>query len=45
LLMESGVWLRPFGRLIYTMPPYIIDETQLEHLTSAIHAAIRQLSD
>jgi len=25
--------------------PYIIDEIQLEHLTSAIHAAIRQLSD
>jgi len=45
LLMESGVWLRPFGRLIYTMPPYIIDETQLEHLTSAIHATIKQLSD
>jgi len=45
LLMESGVWLRPFGRLIYTMPPYIINETQLEHLTSAIHATIKQLSD
>jgi len=45
LLMESGVWLRPFGRLIYTMPPYIIDEIQLKHLTSAIHATIKQLSD
>jgi len=45
LLMKSGVWLRPFGRLIYTMPPYIIDETQLEHLTSAIYATIKQLRD
>lgn len=45
LLMENGVWLRPFGRLIYTMPPYVIDEAQLEHLTSAIHAAIKQLND
>jgi len=45
LLMESGVWLRPFGRLIYTMPPYIIDETQLERLTSAIYATIKQLRD
>ncbi|MEC4748861.1 adenosylmethionine--8-amino-7-oxononanoate transaminase [Methylomicrobium sp. Wu6] len=44
LLMESAVWLRPFGRLIYTMPPYIIDEAQLAHLTSAVHAAIKQLS-
>jgi adenosylmethionine-8-amino-7-oxononanoate aminotransferase len=45
LLIESGVWLRPFGRLIYTMPPYLINETQLEQLTRAIHAIIKQLSD
>lgn len=34
--IAKGVWLRPFGRLIYTMPPYIISEEDLITLTDAI---------
>jgi adenosylmethionine-8-amino-7-oxononanoate aminotransferase len=41
-LIELGVWLRPFGRLIYTMPPYIIDQSQLEHLTATVFNVISQ---
>jgi len=34
--VEAGVWVRPFGRLVYTMPPYIIDDTDLARLTAAM---------
>jgi adenosylmethionine---8-amino-7-oxononanoate aminotransferase len=34
--VECGVWLRPFRDLIYTMPPYVIDEEDLARVTAAI---------
>ncbi|GII97157.1 adenosylmethionine--8-amino-7-oxononanoate transaminase [Sinosporangium siamense] len=39
--MEHGVWLRPFGRLIYTMPPYVVDADDLHLITRAMVAAAR----
>ena len=38
--VEAGVWIRPFGKLIYIMPPYIIDNDDLGTLTSAIVSLI-----
>ncbi|MGF1736179.1 adenosylmethionine--8-amino-7-oxononanoate transaminase [Photobacterium satsumensis] len=39
--VDSGVWIRPFGTLVYIMPPFIINQQQLSQLTSAIKLALK----
>ncbi len=34
--VERGVWIRPFGKLIYTMPPYVIEREDLVQVTRAM---------
>jgi len=38
--VDRGVWIRPFGKLIYVMPPYIISDSEIEQLTHAIVSVI-----
>ncbi len=40
--VEEGVWIRPFGRLVYLMPPFVIDEPSLEKLTSAVQRVVQE---
>jgi len=36
VITGHGVWLRPFSRYIYTMPPLVSDTVTIERITSAI---------
>jgi len=38
--VEAGVWIRPFGNLVYLMPPYVIGAEDLERLTGAVARVI-----
>ncbi|MEM9303903.1 MAG: adenosylmethionine--8-amino-7-oxononanoate transaminase [Pseudomonadota bacterium] len=43
LFVEHGVWVRPFGKLVYLMPPFIIDDGDLRALTAAVAAVVGRL--
>lgn len=38
--VEQGVWVRPFGRLVYLMPPFVISGEELELLIAGLLAAL-----
>jgi len=41
-LVRQGVWLRPFGQTLYTMPPFIISEQELGCITKAIAEVLEE---
>ncbi len=41
--VKRGVWLRPFGRLVYVMPPYVISDEELTKLTTAMVEVVAEL--
>lgn len=40
-IVDLGVWLRPFGKLLYTMPPYVINPKELSHITETMVAVTK----
>ena len=44
MLVRHGLWLRPFGKLVYTMPPYIINDTDLQTLCRKTVEVLKELA-
>ncbi|MCH4248331.1 MAG: adenosylmethionine--8-amino-7-oxononanoate transaminase [Acinetobacter populi] len=42
--LALGIWIRPFGKLVYIMPPYIIDAQELDILLSAVKKIVRSIA-
>ena len=43
VFVENGVWIRPFGRLVYIMPQYVIDDEHLRILCHGLEAGVRSM--
>jgi len=44
ICVENGVWIRPFGKLVYSIVAYTITESELLKITKAIKTAINQIN-
>jgi adenosylmethionine-8-amino-7-oxononanoate aminotransferase len=42
--VEAGIWIRPFGKLVYIMPPYIISDEELITLASTMVRIVARIS-
>ncbi|RKF20423.1 adenosylmethionine--8-amino-7-oxononanoate transaminase [Alginatibacterium sediminis] len=38
--VEHGVWIRPFGKLVYLMPAYVMNDADIATLCAVIYAAL-----
>lgn len=43
-LVELGVWIRPFGKLLYVMPPFVISQQQLSQLSAAMLQVVGEIA-
>ena len=40
--VKRGVWIRPIGRLLYLMPPFVVSDAELDVLTSAFAEVLEE---
>ena len=45
LMIENGIWVRPFGKLVYIMPPYVITDDELVTLCQALITVVTSYLD
>ncbi|QIC70962.1 adenosylmethionine--8-amino-7-oxononanoate transaminase [Acinetobacter indicus] len=43
--VQRGIWVRPFGKLVYVMPPYVISADELHYLLTQLTEVVRQLQE
>jgi adenosylmethionine-8-amino-7-oxononanoate aminotransferase len=41
--VEQGLWVRPFGKLVYLMPPFIITDKQIKKLMKGVYEVLSDL--
>jgi adenosylmethionine-8-amino-7-oxononanoate aminotransferase len=41
--VDEGIWIRPFGKLVYTMPPYLIEKQDLSAITRGMKTVIEAI--
>ena len=43
--VEQGLWVRPFGKLVYLMPPFIITDKQIKKLMKGVYEVLSELQE
>jgi adenosylmethionine-8-amino-7-oxononanoate aminotransferase len=43
--VQRGIWIRPFGKLVYVMPPYVITEVELNTLLQQLVEVVEQMQE
>jgi len=41
--VERGIWVRPFGKLVYVMPPYVISDDELYYLLAQMSEVVKNM--